>query len=317
MTDAGGNIIDPAVYTAFGEKVCSIPGGDCTNTADHRYGYAGAFGYQSTINDTTGAADFPFLHVGHRYYDPSSGRFLQRDPSGIRSGPSGPNVYLYVAARPLRFVDPLGLFSLESAIVGGILGGGVGAASGGTPPVILICAIAGFIGNGYEDGDAENFWEKVKKNPPNMPLPGDSIMMDCFVDGTPVWTTDGLVDIATINLGSRVLSTDPHGGDVSAQIIIGKRSRLVRELVVITLPYEILRCTSEHPFCTKGKGWVKAAQLSTGDILQDVTGTGVTIVKVGTEMVVDPIRVQTITVDGTHTYYVGKSRVLVHNKPLG
>ena len=317
MTEAGGNIIDPAVYTAFGEKVCSLPGGDCTNTTDHRYGYAGAYGYQSTINDTTGVADFPFLHVGHRYYDPSSGRFLQRDPSGIRSGPSGPNVYLYVAARPLRFVDPLGLFSLESAIVGGILGGGVGAASGGTPPVILICAIAGFIGNGYEDGDAENFWEKVKKNPPNMPLPGDSIMMDCFVDGTPVWTTDGLVDIATINLGSRVLSTDPHGGDVSAQIIIGKRSRLVRELVVITLPYEILRCTSEHPFCTKGKGWVKAAQLSTGDILQDVTGTGVTIVKVGTEMVVDPIRVQTITVDGTHTYYVGKSRVLVHNKPLG
>ena len=117
MTDAGGNIIDPAVYTAFGEKVCSIPGGDCTNTADHRYGYAGAYGYQSTINDTTGVADFPFLHVGARYYDPAIGRFLQRDPIGISGGL---NVYLYAGANPLMFVDPDGL-DFWGSVGGGFL----------------------------------------------------------------------------------------------------------------------------------------------------------------------------------------------------
>jgi uncharacterized protein RhaS with RHS repeats len=48
----------------------------------------------------------PFLHVGHRYYDPSSGRFLQRDPIGIRGGS---NVYEYVDSRPTRNRDPSGL----------------------------------------------------------------------------------------------------------------------------------------------------------------------------------------------------------------
>jgi RHS repeat-associated protein len=111
MTDGNGVIGEEATYTAFGEKVCSLPGGDCTNTTDHRYGYAGAYGYQSTINDTTGVADFPFLHVGVRYYDPASGRFLQRDPIGI---PGGLNVYEYVGNSPADSVDPTGNYRHRS-----------------------------------------------------------------------------------------------------------------------------------------------------------------------------------------------------------
>jgi RHS repeat-associated protein len=106
VTTLSGQPTDETVYTAFGEKVCSLPGGDCTNTTDHRYGYAGAFGYQSTINDTTGVADFPFLHVGARYYDPAIGRFLQRDPIGIEGGL---NVYAYVRNGPTKRIDPSGL----------------------------------------------------------------------------------------------------------------------------------------------------------------------------------------------------------------
>jgi len=78
------------VFTAFGELIAG---------PDDRFGYVGAWGYQ-----TQGA--FPFLHVGARYYDPSSGRFLQRDPIGIRGGI---NVYAYVSNRAVEFVDPMGL----------------------------------------------------------------------------------------------------------------------------------------------------------------------------------------------------------------
>jgi RHS repeat-associated protein len=103
MTDASGTKIESAVYTAFGERV----DGDA-----RRFGYAGAYGYQ-----TDAAAEMPFLHVGHRYYDPSIGRFLQRDPIGIAAGV---NVYEYVGSQPITMVDPQGLAAagFEVGLVG-------------------------------------------------------------------------------------------------------------------------------------------------------------------------------------------------------
>jgi len=44
----------------------------------------------------------------HRDYDPDTGRYLQPDPIGLAGGL---NPYVYANANPLRFVDPLGLFS--------------------------------------------------------------------------------------------------------------------------------------------------------------------------------------------------------------
>ena len=93
MSNPSGSSIEPAAYTAFGERI-SAP----TITDASRYGYAGEWGYQAH-------GDFPFLHVGARYYDPASGRFLQRDPIGIEDGM---NVYQYVASAPTILVDPDG-----------------------------------------------------------------------------------------------------------------------------------------------------------------------------------------------------------------
>jgi RHS repeat-associated protein len=87
--DAGASL---RVFTAFGEPI--------TSQAD-RYGYVGAWGYQS--ND-----GFPYQHVGARYYAPSTGRFVQRDPIGIVGGT---NAYVYVASLPTALVDPKGLFT--------------------------------------------------------------------------------------------------------------------------------------------------------------------------------------------------------------
>ena len=104
-----------AVRTAFGELVGLAAG------PETRYGYVGAHGYQTHDIDTTGVGDgvpdtlanapatagFPFIHVGARYYDPATGRFLQRDPIGIRGGN---NVYAYVGSTPTYRIDPSGLF---------------------------------------------------------------------------------------------------------------------------------------------------------------------------------------------------------------
>jgi len=45
-----------------------------------------------------------------RYYDPSIGRFITRDPRpGMTTDPQSQNRYVYVVNNPVRYIDPLGL----------------------------------------------------------------------------------------------------------------------------------------------------------------------------------------------------------------
>jgi RHS repeat-associated protein len=106
-SDGSGSMVSGRrVYTAFGEPVFS----SLTPQASSRFGYAGAWGYQgSAYTSGDPLADLGWLHVGARYYDPASGRFVQRDPIGIRGGF---NTYVYCSNNPLFSVDPSG----ESAL---------------------------------------------------------------------------------------------------------------------------------------------------------------------------------------------------------
>jgi len=100
-------VLQRPVYTAFGELVYDLAPQDTFI----RYRYAGDWGYEGRLgSETNGGSDsalgLPYTHVGHRWYDPSTGRFLQRDPVGIRGGL---NTYGYVSSNPPMFVDPWGL----------------------------------------------------------------------------------------------------------------------------------------------------------------------------------------------------------------
>ncbi|MBX3097456.1 MAG: hypothetical protein KF812_11385, partial [Fimbriimonadaceae bacterium] len=61
-----------------------------------RFGYAGGFGYQED--------DGGFKLLGHRYYDPSTGRFLTRDPAK-----AGRNWYVYCDNSAINAYDNEGL----------------------------------------------------------------------------------------------------------------------------------------------------------------------------------------------------------------
>ena len=84
QTDASRSSTGARAYDAYGVQI----GTDRTPVGP--FGFAGAHGYQ-------GDGDSGLKLLGHRYYDPSTGRFLTRDP--IKDGR---NWYAYCGGNPLE-----------------------------------------------------------------------------------------------------------------------------------------------------------------------------------------------------------------------
>ncbi len=90
QTSSVGAIAATRVYDAFGAELSA------TGTWKGPFGYAGGFGYQE---DSSG-----LKLLGHRYYDPTTGRFLSRDP--IKDGR---NWFVYCGNDPIGNFDSVGL----------------------------------------------------------------------------------------------------------------------------------------------------------------------------------------------------------------
>jgi RHS repeat-associated protein len=97
QTSTSQTVVASKQYDAFGNEVSS------SGTWQGPLQYGGAFGYYT---DT----DYGLKHLGARYYDPTTGRFLSRDP--IKDGR---NWYAYARGNPVGFGDPTGLFAAAAA----------------------------------------------------------------------------------------------------------------------------------------------------------------------------------------------------------
>ncbi|MBS1717933.1 MAG: RHS repeat-associated core domain-containing protein, partial [Armatimonadetes bacterium] len=102
QTNASAALIATRTYDAFGNQTAN------TGTWSGPFGYAGQFGYQED-------PDSGLKLLGHRYYDPSTGRFLTRDPAR-----AGRNWYCYCNSNPIGRVDGLGLAT--GSIGGSLIG---------------------------------------------------------------------------------------------------------------------------------------------------------------------------------------------------
>ena len=122
LTDDAGQVVWSASYRPFGEA--SIRAGYVTQNLR----FPGQY-----YDEESG------LHYNyHRYYDPSIGRYIQSDPTGILRDYSDPqlqiaiqmgliapeglygslnHLYGYVDQNPINFIDPSGLDSLRAALI--------------------------------------------------------------------------------------------------------------------------------------------------------------------------------------------------------
>jgi RHS repeat-associated protein len=107
ITDSGASTTDSRAYDAFGLTLSS------SGSTPTPFGFVGKGGY---LED----ADSGLKLLGHRYYDPSTGRFLTRD-----SACQGRNWYCYSDNNPQARIDTdgAGWRAVVGGIAGGILGG--------------------------------------------------------------------------------------------------------------------------------------------------------------------------------------------------
>jgi RHS repeat-associated protein len=82
-------------FDAWGNKTAS------SGSAIAQYGYTG--------REPTDPA-LGLIYYRARYYDPTIGRFISRDPAGM---PDGVNRYEYVGSSPVNMIDPLGLHASD------------------------------------------------------------------------------------------------------------------------------------------------------------------------------------------------------------
>ncbi len=146
-----------------------------------------------------------------------------------------------------------------------------------------------------------------------------------FVAGTLVVMADGSTKpIEDIELGDKVLATDPETGETTLRAVTAEiMGQGVKHLVGITIDVDgeqgnataSVTATDGHPFWVAELGeWIDATDLRGGEWLRTSTGTYVQITAV--ERWEDPSEtVYNLTVRDVYTYYVlaGETPVLVHN----
>jgi RHS repeat-associated protein len=95
-----GTLDTRLAYGPYGEQVSDS---EPSTTNPELFSFVGALGVQ----DEGGG----LFYMRNRFYDATTGRFLQRDPIGLEGGI---NLYAYANGNPLSFVDPYGTDSLWS-----------------------------------------------------------------------------------------------------------------------------------------------------------------------------------------------------------
>ena len=95
-SDASGNLVGTNRYTPYGNLISQM----------------GAFNGRYMFSSKEWEPEAGLYYYGHRFYSPTLGRWLSRDPLGEFADPLH-NLYRFVGNNPLNAVDPLGLYWLD------------------------------------------------------------------------------------------------------------------------------------------------------------------------------------------------------------
>ena len=287
--DIDGNRVVTYNYDSWG-NILSITGTKATTIG--RYN---PFRYREYNYDT----ETGFYYLNSRYYDPSSGRFLNADGQ-LNDGLLGYNLFAYCENDPVSYTDPTGEWPDWDKLFKGALLAAIGVmtvvavvSTGGTCIPIIAAAYAllatagvvattigasevaeSFTGNNpVSDYAGEDMYDALKYGSMTVISYGSAIIevgtsiSVCFVEGTEVSAASGHIAIETVKVGNMVWATDPETGETGLKEAVRTFVNETSELVHIKVNGEEIICTNEHPFYSPVKGWTAAIQLRVGDKL--------------------------------------------------
>ena len=309
-------------YDAWGNVTTSYSNGGTSTAA--RYN---PFRYRGYYYDT----ETGFYYLNSRYYDPSVGRFLNADGQ-LNGTILGYNLFAYCESNPIMWYDPYGyavnsLFSDErlfsSSFSSSLLGGGGSMFSSSYIYNDIYHTEINPTYDAWSRMQAydEWFWSSGLNFNSTLYNPSHNAKSDstsgnsvCFVAGTLVETENGSLPIEAVEEGMRVYSHDSASGKTELKEVVRTFVSESDKLVHIRLNGEEITTTPTHPFYVPQKGWTDAVELRAGDRLQLLNGEYVIIEQVQHELLESPVNVYNFEVADFHTYYVGSTSILVHNK---
>ena len=147
-----------------------------------------------------------------------------------------------------------------------------------------------------------------------MYVPAEKGVILCFVAGTEIHTSAGPVPVERLVPGIAVMSYDTASRREMIAEIAANHGAWANELVHVTVGGETIACTPEHPFWVIQRGWTNAEHLDSGYELRALNGDSIPVLGVAHERLCERVRIYNLPVNDTHTYFVGKSGLLVHNK---
>lgn len=328
LTDGAGSVQARTAYDAYG-AVRSEAGPSASDI-----GYAGEY---------TGADGTVWLRA--RSYLPELGRFAQRDTYVFGGDTTqGLNRYVYAGNNPVNLTDPSGhgtysaLPNTLTEFWRGFQRGNRSSAGSDEPgnPCASEAekwgeAAAGYFNSQMLNDDMNRFSRAsggrgstrgggggTAGGSGRGPGSGRGGGAPCsFAAGTLVETREGLLPIDTLRPGDEVLSEDPTTGERSWKPVLGTSATSDEEVIKLRVrtrsgAVEAIETTANHPFYVRARGWVNAGDLSPGmDDVQGADGAWLSL-----DAAVSAARLDTmynLDVADFDTFFVGRSRALVHN----
>ncbi|OJE17824.1 hypothetical protein A9490_13685 [Bacillus thuringiensis] len=135
--------------------------------------------------------------------------------------------------------------------------------------------------------------------------------LNSFVAGTLILTDKGKIPIDRINIGQKVNTKNPLSNQEFLEKVTSINQSHSTNLYSLIVDNVEIKCTENHLFWVKDKGWTKAKQTLIGDKLISRDGSPLEINKV--EKCNEENIVYDFTINGYSTYFVSELEIHTHS----